>query len=77
MWRDTTDQRFMNWMRAASRSDFRKLWGRIDSDLPAGVYTFTITNSTYQYNLDYDLTSLKNGEKWIAIANANNFGGKN
>jgi hypothetical protein len=35
----------MNWMRAASRSDFRKLWGRINSDLPAGSYTFDVENS--------------------------------
>lgn len=29
MWIDTTDERFMNWMRIAAMSDFRKLWGRI------------------------------------------------
>ena len=45
MWTDTTDERFQNWVRVASRSEFRKLWGRIDSDLPAGTYTFTIANS--------------------------------
>ena len=45
MWRNTTDERFMNWMSISSRNDFRKLWGRIDSDLPAGTYTFTILNS--------------------------------
>lgn len=46
MWQNTTDERFMNWMRIASSSDFRKLWGRIDSSLPAGTYTFTIQNSS-------------------------------
>ena len=48
MWHNTTDERFMNWMRVASRSTFRKLWGRIDGDLPAGTYTITIDNSKSQ-----------------------------
>lgn len=30
MWYNITDQRFMNWMRIAALSTFRKLWGRID-----------------------------------------------
>ena len=30
MWIDITDERFMNWMRIAAMSDFRKLWGRIE-----------------------------------------------
>lgn len=30
MWYNTTDERFMNWMRIAAMPTFRKLWGRID-----------------------------------------------
>lgn len=29
MWYNTTDERFINWIRIASMADFRKLWGRI------------------------------------------------
>jgi hypothetical protein len=43
-WYNVTDPRFMNWMRIASLPDFRKLWGRINEDLPSGQYTLTISN---------------------------------
>jgi hypothetical protein len=45
-WYNVTDPRFMNWMRIATLPNFRKLWGRINSDLPAGNYTLLINNST-------------------------------
>jgi len=32
-WLDVTDERFMVWMRTAALPKFRKLWGRIDSNL--------------------------------------------
>ena len=32
-------------MRIAAMPNFRKLWGRIDTDLKAGNYTLTIDNS--------------------------------
>jgi len=44
MWYDVTDPRFMNWMRIATLPDFRKLWGRINIDLPSGIYTLQINN---------------------------------
>lgn len=44
-WADVTDPRFMNWMRISSLPDFRKLWARINVDLPAGQYSVLITNS--------------------------------
>jgi hypothetical protein len=34
-----SDERFMNWMRIAAMSDFRKLWGRIETDIQPGNYT--------------------------------------
>ena len=32
-------------MRTAGLSDFRKLWGKIDTHLQPGNYTFTISNN--------------------------------
>ena len=31
------DEHFVVWMRAAALRNFRKLWGRIDQDIPAGA----------------------------------------
>ena len=39
VWTDPTDPRFLNWIRIAPLPDFRKLWARINHDLPAGTYT--------------------------------------
>jgi hypothetical protein len=44
MWFNVSDERFMNWVRIASMSNFRKLWGRIESTLSAGRYTVMINN---------------------------------
>lgn len=49
MWTNITDERFMNWMRVAAMPNFRKLWGRIEDDLPAGTYTLTIDNSIFPF----------------------------
>jgi hypothetical protein len=46
MWINVTDPRFMNWMRIATLPTFRKLWARINTDLPAGTYTLLVNNST-------------------------------
>lgn len=35
----------MNWMRISSLPNFRKLWGKINQDLPSGTYTVQIDNS--------------------------------
>ena len=43
-WINVTDERFMNWMRIAAMPNFRKLWGRVEDNLPAGNYTLNITN---------------------------------
>lgn len=32
-------------MRISPTSDFKKLWGRIEVDLPAGNYSFVVTNN--------------------------------
>ncbi|GLC46355.1 hypothetical protein PLESTB_001766500 [Pleodorina starrii] len=47
------NQRFMNWMRLSALPRFRKLWGRIDLDLPAGsIVSVTVYNryNTYKFN---------------------------
>jgi hypothetical protein len=38
-------EHFVVWMRTAGLPNFRKLWGKIESDLIAGDYTVNITNS--------------------------------
>lgn len=43
-WLNVTDPRFMNWVRIASLSDFRKLWARINNDLSPGKYSVQISN---------------------------------
>ncbi len=35
------DQHFIVWMRTAALRNFRKLWGRIEQDIPAGA-TLTV-----------------------------------
>jgi len=37
-----TNEHFMVWMRTAALPTFRKLWGRITTDLKAGTYIYTI-----------------------------------
>jgi len=43
-WLDVEDERFMVWMRAAATPNFRKIWGKITTDLAAGDYTVAIQN---------------------------------
>ena len=56
-------------MSTAGLPQFRKLWGRIDEDLPAGNYSVVIVNN-------YDVSSF-NGQKHIVISTTSFFGGKN
>jgi len=44
-WLDISDERFMVWMRAAATPNFRKIWGKITTDLAAGDYSVSITNN--------------------------------
>lgn len=68
-WIDMEDPHFIVWMRTAGLPDFRKLWGRIDTDLPAGDYSVIITN---QYPVkDFD------GKKKVVLSTTGPFGGKN
>lgn len=69
VWLNVTEERFMVWMRASATPTFRKLWGRIDEDLPAGNYTTNILSSWP--------TDTFGGEKSIVFTQTNAFGGKN
>lgn len=63
------NERFIVWMRTAALPKFRKLWGKIDTDIEKGVYTLDVLNL---YNVkDFD------GKKTFIISTANAFGGKN
>lgn len=62
-------QRFQVWMRPAGLPKFRKLWGRSDADVPAGVYTISVTQN---FNV-----STFGGTKSIVISTVSVLGGKN
>lgn len=68
-WMDVEDERFNVWMRAALTSRFRKLWGRVLVDLPAGNYKIVIANR-------WPVAEFK-GEKHIYLAQMGMFGGRN
>ena len=68
-WRDIEDERFMTWMKIAPFSNFRKGWGVINNDIPAGDYNLMVTNN-------WDVQTF-GGRKYFVISNANEFGGKN
>ena len=64
------DEHFVVWMRTAAMSAFRKLWGRIEEDIPKGsVVTVRITNrfNSYKYG----------GAKRIVLSTTSWLGGKN
>jgi hypothetical protein len=68
-WRDVEDERFIVWMRNSPFPDFRKLWGKIDQDLPAGNYKINVKAL-------WDISSF-DGEKFIVLSQTNTLGGKN
>lgn len=65
-----TDEHFIVWMRTAGLPNFRKLYGKIDSDLKSGdVLSFDITQN-------FDVSGF-DGTKSIVISTVGKFGGKN
>ncbi|CAL5228017.1 g11079 [Coccomyxa viridis] len=64
------DEHFVVWMRAAALRNFRKLWGRINQDIPAG------TNVTIQIQNRYN-TYAFNGQKKVVLSTATWLGGAN
>ena len=64
------DEHFVTWMRTAALSKFRKLWGKIDTDIPKGARVrITIDNRYNTYKFD--------GTKSIVLATNGWVGGKN
>ncbi|KAK9842792.1 hypothetical protein WJX74_002489 [Apatococcus lobatus] len=64
------DQHFAVWMRIAQLANFRKLYGRIDSDFAAGdTVTVTLANryNTYRFN----------GQKHVVLSTTSWIGGHN
>ena len=64
------NEHFIVWMRTAALSHFRKLWGRIDIDLPKRT-TITVAIAN-RYNI-YRF----NGEKHVVLSTSSWLGGKN
>ena len=44
-WMDVTNEHFIIWMQMEPMEIFRKLWGRIEIDLPPDKYTITLENN--------------------------------
>lgn len=68
-WINPENEHFIVWMRTAGLPKFRKLWGRIETDLKQGIYTFNIQNN---YN-----PNTFAGAKNIVLSTSGPFGGKN
>ena len=56
-------------MRTAGLPNFRKLYGKIEKDLPAGTYTVIVDNK-------YNVSSF-DGSKYFVLSTTNVFGGTN
>jgi len=64
------DEHFVTWLRTAALSNFRKLWGKIDEDIPKGtLIRVTIENRYNTYKFD--------GRKSIVLAENGWLGGRN
>ena len=68
-WLDMTDEHFIVWMRNSGLPTFRKLWGRISTDVSAGTYSLNIVNT-------YDVSAF-DGKKSFMLSNTNDLGGDN
>ena len=66
---DVENEHFINWMNVETFDNFRKLWGRITMDLPAGNYSITVNDN---YNVD-----MYKAKKFIVITDANPLGQNN
>lgn len=55
-------------MNTAGLPQFRKLWGRVEEDIPKGNYRVVIVNN-------YDVSSFS-GQKFVVLSTTSSFGGK-
>jgi len=65
-----TNEHFIVWMRTAALPDFRKLYGKIDSDIPAG------TTLTFDVDAHFYVNGFE-GKKYLVISTTSWFGGAN
>eukprot|EP00756_Hemistasia_phaeocysticola_P058822 Hpha_TRINITY_DN35486_c0_g1::TRINITY_DN35486_c0_g1_i1::g.83380::m.83380 len=65
----TVDEDFMVWTRTQTLPTFRKLYRKIDVDMPPGTYTLQIDNR-------FDVSRF-GGEKYVVLASLNWIGGEN
>jgi len=64
------NEHFVNWMRTAGLPNFRKLYGKIDTDIAAGdTLVFNLT-------LNFEVSSF-GGSKTLVVATISDFGAKN
>ena len=64
------DERFVTWMRTPALSDFRKLWGRIDTTIEAGeTLQVAVLNNWNSYGFG--------GKKRIVLSTSTWLGGRN
>lgn len=64
------NEHFVVWMRTAALSTFRKLWGKIEVDIPAGaIVTVDVANRYNTYKFD--------GSKHLVLSTTSWLGGKN
>mmetsp|Transcript_44771 Transcript_44771/g.43356 ORF Transcript_44771/g.43356 Transcript_44771/m.43356 type:complete len:177 (-) Transcript_44771:36-566(-) len=68
-WIDIENEHFIVWMRTAGLPNFRKLWGRIETNLEPGTYELVIYNQ-------YDVSQFE-GQKSFVFSTTNALGGKN
>jgi len=68
-WIDMENEHFIVWMRTAGLPNFRKLYGKITSDMGVGEYTMKIKNR-------YDVSQFQ-GKKSFVLSTTNALGGKN
>ncbi|RLN96578.1 hypothetical protein BBJ28_00000157 [Nothophytophthora sp. Chile5] len=70
------DEHFIVWMRTAGLPSFRKLYGRIDTDLAEGTQLeFLVSSSTFGSS-DFVVSTFE-GKKSIVISTTSWFGGRN
>ena len=73
-WIDIENEHFIVWMRPSPLPNFRKLWGRIETQIDAG------TNIKVEITNNYDVSKLiptPEAKKYLIITTVNSFGGKN
>lgn len=68
-WLNVEDERFITWMKISPFSKFRKSWGIINDNLPAGNYILVIQNNWDSY--------VYQGKKWFVLADTNGLAGRN